>query len=364
MQTGSEFSPSLDAFHLPFPASAEEYISCRFLVDDIVPRNIRPRGQEELVTDRATGGPQSERDGQKHGNGPMPSLAAGPEPRNDGRHHGGDSIFRLPAEITDLVLSYLSPAALDAARYTCKAWHQHITSNSWVLSSVLDKSGETDLRGLLKGLDRGSDLLSTHQHPDAWRTRFRMRSLTFSIPEKIRLRGTSVPTCRFGQLAATVRVGSQGGFMIFQFVTSGHVPSPPGQKSVLMIYTFSPTDVPLFVGCVEHLGFEDPIKVIGMTRIKPNTKSKLKIEIGGIVTVYKISPRKAFSKLENRFSIKDLGSSHRSQTRYSENFIEIAQDLKRPLGVHIIDGQSWKVLAFLPPDLGVSLSLGFSRKHK
>lgn len=105
MQTGSEFSPSLDAFHLSFAASAEEYISCRFLVDEVVPRNIIPRGQEELVTDRATGGPESERDGQKHGNGPMPSLATGPEPRNDGRHHGSDSIFRLPAEITDLVLS-------------------------------------------------------------------------------------------------------------------------------------------------------------------------------------------------------------------------------------------------------------------
>ena len=65
-------------------------------------------------------------------------------------------------KITDLVPSCLSPAALDVARYTCKAWHQHIKRNSWVLSSVLDKSGETVLRGLLKGLDRGSDLLSTH----------------------------------------------------------------------------------------------------------------------------------------------------------------------------------------------------------
>ena len=182
-----------------------------------------------------------------------------------------------------------------------------------------------------------------------------MRNLTFSIPEKIRLQGTSMPTCQFAQLAAAVGLDSQGGFMIFQFVTSGHVPSPPGQKSVLMIYTFGPTDVPLFVSRVEHPGFEDPIKVIGVTRIKPNTKSKLKIEIGGIITLYKISPRKAFSRLESRFSIKDLGSSHRSQTRYSESFIDMSQDLKKPLGVHINDGQSWKVLAFLSPDLGVSL---------
>ena len=65
-------------FH--FRPQLKSTFSCRFLVDEVVPRNIRPRGLEELVTDRATGGLEPDRDGQKHGNGPMPSLAVGPEP--------------------------------------------------------------------------------------------------------------------------------------------------------------------------------------------------------------------------------------------------------------------------------------------
>ena len=343
-ETGSEFSPSFDAFHLPFPASAEECIT-------VVPRhNIQGR-EDESAPDQDTGRRKLEHAGQERDNDSTPSLAARRKNKLAGRHQSDDPILKLPNEVSDLILSYLSLATLDAARYTCKAWHRYITSNSWVLSSVLGKRGETDLRELLKSVDGDWDLLSRYQHPDAWRTRFRMRSLNFSIPTEEPSSGASPSKYRY---AAAARVGSQGGFMVLQLVPSGRLPSPSERKCILVIYRFSPADVPLFAGCIHHPGVGD-MKIISMTKIKPHTKSTLKIDIGGNVNVYKLSPRKAFSSLDSHFCIKDLGSSHRSQTRYSENFIEVAQEIQKSLGIHINSGQSWKILAFLPPNPSVSL---------
>jgi hypothetical protein len=107
-------------------------------------------------------------------------------------------------EVTDPILSYLSPAALDAARYNCKAWIQYIMSNRCLMSSILNKPGEIRLRHLLKGLARGSDLLTTLERSDVWRTCYRMCNLMLNMPERTSFRGTSGST---HHLAAAVTAG-------------------------------------------------------------------------------------------------------------------------------------------------------------
>lgn len=49
-----------------------------------------------------------------------------------------DRMLRLPAELSALVFSFLSPAALDAARCVSRAWRIKILTDTWVLSSVLE----------------------------------------------------------------------------------------------------------------------------------------------------------------------------------------------------------------------------------
>ena len=103
------------------------------------------------------------------------------------------------SKVTDPILSYLSPTALDTARYNCKAWIQHFMINRCLMSSILNKPGEIRLRPLLKGLAHGSELLTTRERSDVWRTCYML-----NVPENPSLRGTSGST---HHLAAAVRAG-------------------------------------------------------------------------------------------------------------------------------------------------------------
>ena len=93
-QTGSDFSPLVDAFHPPFPALVEHYISgpCELNGEDSMRGRI---------------------------------------------NHDDECIFDLPLEVSDLILSYLSPAALDAASHTCKYWRTRLLSDTWIPCSYL-----------------------------------------------------------------------------------------------------------------------------------------------------------------------------------------------------------------------------------
>ena len=93
-ETGCQFSPLSDAFHPSFPTSEEE-------ISTLCVSGRVGLGQSEHAC-------------------------------------GHDPIFSLPNEVSDLILSYLSPAALDAARNTCRFWRTKIMGISWVLGSVLE----------------------------------------------------------------------------------------------------------------------------------------------------------------------------------------------------------------------------------
>ena len=111
-------------------------------------------------------------------------------------------LTKLPLDISALIFSFLGPAALDAARCTCSAWRNQIMNDTWILRSVLGnqdlpliynlsgayingkpkRAGEEGYhRYLLKKLDIQSSLLATYKDPTSWRTRYRERTINFTI---------------------------------------------------------------------------------------------------------------------------------------------------------------------------------------
>lgn len=371
--TGSDFSPLVDAFHPTFPASVEEYISEPHNLNREVPIHGRPDYDAKCL-DRCPC--QSNRFGHQArcrvSNASVDRCSAESDCASDVLHYPveghGDNlllgtdgpIFKLPSEVSDLILSYLSPAALDAARYICKDWRTRILSNTWVLSSVLgveaerppldgSPSSKISHRDLLKRLERDSDLPSTSQHSDAWRTRFRARNLEFLTPSP-----SSTPTRP--AFVAAARAGTQNGFLAFQL--RGPAPSTMNHlQSTLVIYRFDSADVPWYAGTICKVEGEGALRITGVTEIRRHAAWVLKIDIGDTAGLYSLTTREAFSKFDSRFLLKRLESLEEVPTSSNGNFI--GQELDRPPKPLPVCDRSWMVLAGFPPNGGVCVSLIF-----
>lgn len=369
--TGSAFSSFNDAFHPPFPDSVSEYISGPCEVDREGLTRGRP-GSSNICLDAcpshdnhlvhnvlsqvqcaSASGHSAEIEGTSgaphlHAEGHVDSLLFGTS----------GSILNLPREVSDLILSHLSPAALDAATHTCKDWRTKILSNTWVLSSVLgvnegrsrvagSPSAPLSHRDLLKKLDHDSALTSTFQHPDAWRTRFRTRTLDFSLPSPSSTRTRPA-------LVAAARTGTQNGWLAFQLRDSA--PETTNRlQSTLVIYRFDSAEIPWYAGAVHNVEGQGALCIISVAEIRRDKEWVLRIEIGGTAGFYSLNAREAFSNSDCRFSLKTLeiletvpGSLEDKST--VQGFDTLPEPL--PTG-----DQSWKILAGFPPNEGVSASL-------
>ena len=156
---GTEFSEALDLFHLPFPSLRDGSFHHSYV--------------ETLEERRRDAGSSWSGLGQSLG----PEFIAG-----DPSHMRNVPIFsRLPAELTDEIFRSLSIPALDAARFTCKAWWNRILVPD-VLSAVLGKSIKVGSRDLSLAFEEAARLPAAHSHPDSWRTRFVIRDVTLRAP--------------------------------------------------------------------------------------------------------------------------------------------------------------------------------------
>ena len=375
------FSPLIDAFHPSFPAWAGDYIS-------------EPLG---LNTESSTHGPSTHHHhclDASHGprgrfelnahcrvkNASVNESSGAIDSAADAHcYHGqetgellpssSDPILKLPLEVSDLILSYLSPAALDAATHTCKEWRMMVMSNTWILSSVLAVNANTSLDGsssdtlshrdLLTMLDRNSDLPSTFQHPDAWRTRFRIRSIEFSIPPPSSESRATRPT-----LVAAVRTGTQNGFIVLQLQDSPRV-TRHGMKSTLIIYRFDSADRPWYAGTIQDAEGQGALHIPVVLEIKRHAEWVLKIEIGDTAGLYSLHAREAFSNRDSRFSLKRLESLEKASGMTNANLA--SQRFDRPPELLPLGDQFWEVLAPFPPNPGVRASgisqIGFWRNN-
>ena len=373
--SGSNFSPLVDAFHPSFPTPLDEYISEPYHICRDDPKNpqsddddcsdcwpchddqsgdiARRRTRNDSTTEHATENECASGTYNRHGVGRGGKLVPG----------ATDPIFRLPSEVSDLILSYLSHAALDAARLTCKDWRRRLLSNSWILSTVLDVSegkspldgsvsGKISHRDLLRKLDRDSNLPSTYRHADAWRTRFRARSLDFTI-----LSSSSV--LKSPAFVATARLGTQNGIVAFQLQDLSDSTSHCS-KNTLVVYRFDLTDLPRYAGTIHDVGGQGALRIISVKEIRCNAEWVLRIEIGETVGFYSLHTREAFAKSESQFSLKLLESAAEVLGLSTDNLAtEVFDGAHEPFPV---SGQSWNVLARLPPNGGVCASRFLSLK--
>lgn len=350
-RSGSAFSPLVDAFHPCFPASVGEYI----LGPD--PTNGQSGQSNICPLACPCHGKPFEQNAQCQVNNASAneesfgtSCASNDHRQRDNSLPGtSGTIFNLPREVSDLILSYLSPAALDAARYACKGWWTTIVSNAWVLSSVLGVreellSGTLSHRDLLKKWDRDSDLHSTSWRPDAWRTRFRTRNLDFSIQSSSSLR--TRPT-----FVAAARAGTQNGWLVFQL--QDRVQDTRDRfRSTLVIYCFDLTELGWYAGAVHNVEGQGAMRIIGVEEIRRHRQWVLRIDIGDSAGFYSIAANEAFSNSGSRYSLEALESSE-EVPGLSEGTSAI-QGCDNGPDLHSISDQSWNFLADFQPNEDVS----------
>ena len=365
-QSGSEFSPLVDAFHPSFPASAEDYISEPYTLKsneststclDGYPchdTRFRQNNARRQVNSASTDESSTEFD------------CATETHRYRGEGHGynllvntSDPISKLPPEVSDLILSYLSPAALDAATHTCKHWRTRILSNTWVLSSVLGAKGEDspldaspDANGhlrLLRKLGHDSDLPSTSLCSDVWRTRFRIRTIDFSIPS------TFSKQTRPGFVAAA-RTGTQNGLLAFQLRGVSQDLRNKSQ-STLIVYYFDSTEIPWYAGAIHDVEGQGALRITGVREIRRYAEWVLKIEIGDTLGLYLLTAREAFSSTGSRFLFRSVKSLEKIPGFLKEE--SAIRELDRSPEPLVAGDQSWNVIASFPPDGGVRASLNF-----
>ena len=365
-QSGSEFSPLIDAFHPSLPASAEDYISEPYKLKSNEPtstyldgypchstrfrqNNARRQVNSALTDESSTEIDRATETHRYSGEGHQDNLLVG----------ASDPISRLPPEVSDLILSYLSPAALDAARHTCKYWRTWILSNTWLLSSVLGVKGEDSpldaspnanghLR-LLRKLDHDSDLPSTSLCSDVWRTRFRIRSLDFSIP-------STFSTQTRPAFVAAARTGTQNGLLAFQLrgVSQG---TRNKLQSTLVIYFLDSAEIPWYAGAIHDVEGQGALRITGVREIRRYAEWALEIEIGDTLGLYLLTAREAFSSTASRFLFKSVKSLENIPGFVKEE--SGIRELDRSPEPPVAGDQSWNIIASFPPDGGVRASLNF-----
>ena len=359
-RSGSAFSPLVDAFHPCFPASIGEYISGPFEWNG-VDLTHGPSGQSFICPLACPcHGKRFEHNAQCHvNNASANGELFGRKCASDGDNSLPDTsgtIFNLPREVSDLILSYLSPAALDAARYACKDWWTTILSNTWVLSSVLGLreellSGTLSHQGLLKKWDCDSDLRSTSWQPDAWRTRFRTRNLDFLIqsPSSSLTRPTFV---------AAARTGNQNGWQVFQLQDRIQDTRNP-LRSTLVIYRFDLTELVCYAGAVHDVEGQGAMRIVDVEEIRRHREWVLRIDIGGIARLYTIVANEGFSNSGSRYYL-ETSESREDVPGLSEGTSAIPGCVNGP-ELPSIGNQSWNFLAQFQPNEAVSAWLNLNR---
>lgn len=267
----ARYSNLRDTFHLPFPASATGYVD-------------------------------------RHGSRQNKS-SLGDEKNND-------SLSKLPPEISDLILSKLSPAALAAARTTCRAWWTMIMSNTGILASVLGfehplavrvdlRSGtyEVNLRRLQRDLDYERTIYSDHEHPGIWPLRFRRRVMDFSIPQVCKhVHGKySISRSEFG----SADFSTIGRFVVLLVSTSIETAASSQQVHSVVFYQIALSGEPLHVGSLP-CPRNGPLSVIRGIETRSNKSWSLTIGIDGSTRSYSIVTRGAYARTDAPFVLEEL----------------------------------------------------------
>ena len=289
---------------------------------------------------------------------------------NETQDHTLDPILRLPTELSDLIFSFLSVPALDAARYTSRAWWFRITNSKWILTSVLQAwdKGKPGTRKLLKSLDLKAGGLClvgrhhiSHQSPtfndfDGWehhlgnpgeysgagRTRFRLKTCRFSMPPISQTNRTKVDTLEFTYTLPNMATSIP--FMVFEAVYHVKDSHVDRRIKMLVLYRFDSASRPEWVGFIYMKSPDGPF-TISVTEVKPyetwifQVHSKQSTWIDA--DLYSITAKKAFSKNDSRYVLQRLDADPDCRQNAGLDSSVALHDL--PLAVPTLK-KAWKLL--------------------
>ena len=299
-----------DRFHPPFPATAAEYVR-RY--------GSREDGTSLLVARNTT------------------------------------ILSKLPHELLDLILSKLTPAALVAARCTCRAWWEMIMSNEWVLASVLgfgsspamsaslgnDESDLSDakLRRMHKELSRRTAIYTDYRQPDFWPLRFRKRTISFSMPQVCEHghgeQSASRPTFIYADFSIC------GRFMVL-LTGAGETPSTWEQNNVLL-YQLALSGQPLSVGSLVCPRVNGLIRAVRAFEVQPSKSWLLTIVFESIEKTYSIATREAYAYTDTPFVLEDCGTENAPET------LPLGHNIVRKASKELLDPRrTWQIVTYLP----------------
>ncbi|KAL9097983.1 MAG: hypothetical protein Q9163_006260, partial [Psora crenata] len=307
---GSEFSPSLDVFHPPYPPSSDHLLSV---------------GEQRIPKDRST------IKGQK-------------QLEDEVKAPGHVTCFdRLPGELIDHIFSYLSVPTLDAARFVCKTWWTRILTNPVLLSAVLRKSPSTDLRRLLADFDEATGMAMTDSHPDTWRTRFRAHTIRLMLadPNPDKPPGCDMSSDTITSVART----AIGDFLLVHVAR----PSQVDRQSTVLFYHFDDDDTPVYVGYAVYPVSVGEFTVTSIAEVESRRAWIIGTCVGSRQQTYGLVVRDCCAGGESPYTIKVMGPAN--YKREDSWLYQSPAAVTRPpqtTANNLEDSNNWSVLERIP----------------
>lgn len=232
-----------------------------------------------------------------------------------------DILLRLPAELSAIIFSFLSPVSLDAARCVSRAWRLRISSDKRILSLVLtpeppsipDETPKELHRRLLKQLDLENAISRISNHPDAWRLHFQETTLKFVLPPRCKHQHRRVTA--YKSYFSSVAICDAGDFIALMTKDfTGESPTPINEQSgsTLLFYRLGLFSQPCYIGSIQY-SRSQPYPPVSSAIRKLSTVScgrgwVLKLDMGDHVTCYLVEPCNGFGKDEKPYILEPLGS--------------------------------------------------------
>lgn len=306
-------------------------------------------------------------------------------------------IMELPFELSALVFSFLTPAALDAARCTSREWRARILIDNWTLSAVLEpnsvvprrssvaedhwKRSERLQRALdgvtalpmrftavtrtnrprpsflttISGQSEGTwHIPSRMDSSDTWRTRFRERKFEFFIPPRC---GHQHPGSQmYSSVVSSVGLSETAEFAAFVVTDTTDTDPLSYRASTLVVYRLGL--LPLFIGATQYSRLKCPLELLKIqckaTEYQLPQSWVLKIDIAGEVASYQVKSFESFGNGDDHYEFISLGSEKTNdQSLWGTRPLTLKNALKNETARHrpnLVSG-NWEFLAYLPTDL-------------
>lgn len=272
-----------------------------------------------------------------------------------------DYVSQLPTEISDRIFTLLDPSALDAARFTSRAWWDRIMGSHWILSRVLaakhdhipgteswlpTKLGRAENLQGLPWRFNDSSILTV-----GWSAEYRKYTYDFALPEAPNPTSINKPR----QLTDPM---SDHHIVSADFSTSGKMmaflvrgPPRPDLEAYanfsISLYCVFPPDPPVLIKSIACPVGDTPYR-IQLVDVDPGQTWAAKVSCPSKTVSFSIWPRASFAKSASPYEVSedfvsyDQGLQDRPGRVNQDDFMNYSRNDAPTREVH------WRLLERLP----------------